>query len=128
MNTEGIEIKFSEQRSLELFKDALSNGLSYLRGYDIEEDYSKLEYQQAKEKLNAPFYEDVLVQILEDGGSINFIDYESMSISTIHLEDVVNNMPKVPLNTLLEVLNDMGDAISYDVILQTIIYGEVIYG
>lgn len=128
MNTEGIEIKFSEQRSLELFKDALSNGLSYLRGYDIEEDYSKLEYQQAKEKLNAPFYEDVLVQILEDGGSINFIDYESMSISTIHLEDVVNNMPKVPLNTLLEVLNDMGDAISYDVILQTIIFGEVIYG
>lgn len=128
MNTEGNEIKFSEQRSLELFKDALSNGLSYLRGYDIEEDYSKLEYQQAKEKLNAPFYEDVLVQILEDGGSINFIDYESMSISTIHLEDVVNNMPKVPLNTLLEVLNDMGDAISYDVILQTIIFGEVIYG
>lgn len=128
MNTEGIEIKFSEQRSLELFKDALSNGLSYLRGYDIVEDYSKLEYQQAKEKLNAPFYEDVLVQILEDGGSINFVDYESDSISTIHLEDVINNMPKVPLNTLLEVLNDMGDAISYDVILQTIIFGEVIYG
>ena len=128
MNTEGIEIKFSEQRSLELFKDALSNGLSYLRGYDIVESYSNIEYRQAKEKLGNPFYEDVLVQILEDGGSINFVDYESDSINTIHLEDVINNMPKVPLNTLLEVLNDMGDAISYDVILQTIIFGEVIYG
>lgn len=124
----GIEIKFSEQKSLELFKDALSNGLGYLRGYDIEEDYSKKEYQQAREKLETPCYEDVLIQILKDGGSINFVDYEENGITTIHLEDVINNMPKVPLKTLLEVLEERGDAISADVILQTIIFGKVIYG
>lgn len=124
----GIEIKFSEQKSLELFKDALSNGLGYLRGYNIEEDYSNIEYQSAKDKLGKPCYEDVLTQILKDGGSINFIDYEENGITTIHLEDVINNMPKVPLKTLLEVLEERGDAISADVILQTIIFGEVIYG
>lgn len=128
MNTEGIEIKFSEQRSLELFQDALANGLIYLLGYGIDIDYYKIEYQQAREKLEAPCYEDVLVQILKDGGTLDFIDFEEGNITTIYLEDVINNMPKVPLKTLLEVLEDKGDAISADVVLQTIIFGEVIYG
>lgn len=128
MNTEGIEIKFSEQRSLELFQDALANGLIYLLGYGIDIDYYKIEYQQAREKLEVPCYEDVLVQILKDGGTLDFIDFEEGNITTIYLEDVINNMPKVPLKTLLEVLEDKGDAISADVVLQTIIFGEVIYG
>lgn len=128
MNIEGIEIKFSEQRSLELFQDALANGLIYLLGYNIDIDYSKKEYQQAREKLEAPCYEDVLVQILKDGGNLNFIDFEEDNLTTIHLEDVINNMPKVPLKTLLEVLEEKGDAISADIVLQTIIFGEVIYG
>ena len=123
-------IKLTPQESEEYFYNAICNGLDYMGGYGLRMDYSKEHYDQAKVKLIEPCYEDILMQILRDGNTFGFTDIEGEGSYNIQitLEDVHNKMSNVDPNRLLEMINGDDDAITADVILQTVFYDEVIFG
>jgi hypothetical protein len=118
-----------------VFYDALCNGLSYVRGYGLELSFDDQAYSQAKQSLKdaAPndviCYEDVLMEVLRQGGSLTLRDLEGDEPdATITITDVYDRMSSVPANNLIAVLEESGDACDADVVLQTIFLKEVIYG
>jgi hypothetical protein len=125
-----MQIILTPQESEEFFYNALCNGLSEMNGYGLEFNYNKDHYAQAKSKLTSPCFEDVLMQILRDGNTFGFEDVECDGeySKQITLEDVHTKMSSVDPERLLEMKNETDDAGTADVILQTIMYGEVIFG
>ena len=131
-----MNIKLTNEESLEYFYNSLCNaaGIDYMSCYNLELQYNKEQYQQAKEKLDNPCYEDVLIQILKDGGWLRLQDLEDMSLEdsnttkTITLKDVHEKVQLTPFNHLSDMINENDDATTADVILQTVFYGEIIFG
>tara|TARA_R110000851_G_scaffold329247_1_gene500949 strand:- start:217 stop:591 length:375 start_codon:yes stop_codon:yes gene_type:complete len=123
---EGVKIVLSTEKSLELFHDALCNGLNYINSYGISVDWNNDEFKAAKSKLKTPCLEDILIQVLKDGNVINFAGEDGTTDVT--LEMVLERIPKVELDTLLTMIQEQGDALTADNIIQTVVYGEVIYG
>lgn len=78
-----------------------------------------------------PCYEDVLMQMLRDGYSIGIIDTEgedSEYDSVITMQDVYDRMPLVHYSRIIQMLEEDYDADTTDVVLQTVFFGEVIFG
>lgn len=141
MKTKGIELKLSKEKSEEFFYDALCNGLDYISGYGLSINYSEVDYKKAKSVLenkitrtnqtNSICYEDVLMQILKSGKSLQLIDNECDGEynSTIKLKDIHERVQKTPINHLIEYINETGgDATTADVVLQTVFYNDIIFG
>jgi hypothetical protein len=132
---EGFKITLTAELSEELFHNALCNGLGYISGYGLTVDYSKKDYAAAKAKLvdtsefGGVCYEDVLLQILKDGSTISIVDEEGVEDTvSITLADVHTRVQETPTDYLLQMINEEDDAVTADVILQTVFLGEVIYG
>jgi len=132
---EGFKITLTAELSEELFHNALCNGLGYISGYGLTVDYSKKDYAAAKAKLvdtsefGGVCYEDVLLQILKDGNTISIVDEEGGEDTvSITLADVHTRVQETPTDYLLQMINEDDDAVTADVILQTVFLGEVIYG
>ena len=126
-----MKITLTKQESEELFYNSICNGLDYMQsGYGLELDHSKSDYQKAKSKSNLSCYEDVLMQILRDGGKLSLIDheYDGGYNSSITLKDVHNKVQETPIEHLMDAINENDDACTADVILQTVFYGEIIFG
>lgn len=146
----GITVKLSSEKSEDFFHTALCNGLSEIGGYGLELVYDKTEYKLAKDSLvdkikkgknpvgmhvygneklteESICYENVLLEILKIGGKLSLKgngETKSITLSTVH-----KRVEKTDLRHLIEYINDTGgDAITADVILQTVFLGEVIYG
>ena len=133
-DNEQYKIKISPTKSIEFFHNALCNGMSYIEGYGLSLDYDHYQYEVAKDKLRSneesDCWEDILVQILKDGGELTLIDEECGGAYTrsITITDVINKMEKVPLNFLMQMINEEDDAETADIILQTIFFNEIIFG
>jgi hypothetical protein len=132
---EGFKITLTPELSEELFHNALCNGLGYISGYGLSVDYSKKDYAAAKAKLvdtsefGGVCYEDVLLQILKDGSTISIVDEEGVEDTvSISLADVHTRVQETPVDYLMQMINEEDDAVTGDVILQTVFLGEVIYG
>lgn len=125
-----MEIKLTNEESLEMFYTALCNGLGYVEGYGLELDYDGEDYKSAREKLESPCYEDVLIQILKDGNKLTLIDKENDGdiTSSITIEDVYDRVSKTPFRFLSDMINENDDAETADVIIQTVFYEEIIFG
>jgi len=125
-----MKVTLTKKESEDLFYNALCNGLDYINGYGLELDYSDYDYQNAKSKLESSYYEDVLIQILRDGGELKLVDYEYEGeySKSITLKDVHNKVQDTPLEHLMDAINENDDACTADVILQTVFYGEIIFG
>lgn len=125
-----MEIKLTHKESEKYFLNALCNGLGELSGYSVELEYINEDYQSAKANLSetSPSYEDILMQILKDGNGLKFIDMEGGEETvTITIDDVYAKMPLVPFKHLSDMILENDDAVTADVILQTIIYGDTIF-
>ena len=125
---EGFEIKLSDERCIDFFFRALCNGMQYMMGYDISLDCERSSYDAASAKLSNPSHEDVFIQVLKDGGVIQFNDHGGDETVEVNLTMVLERVPKVELDTLLEMLQEQDDACTADIILQTVAYGEVQFG
>ena len=133
---EGFKITLTAQLSEELFFNALCNGLNYIcSGYGLSVDYSKKDYAAAKAKLvdtsefGGVCYEDVLLQILRDGNTISLVDEEGGEDTvSITLSDVHTRVQNTPVDYLMQMINEEDDAVTSDVILQTVFLGEIVYG
>jgi len=141
MNKEGLKISLTNELSEEIFFNALCNSLDYMcSGYGLSVDYSKEHYKNAKAKLSsdssefqAICYEDVLMQILRDGNFLTIeedgSELEDMKFfNSINLADVHERVKNVPLDHLLDMINENDDAVTGDVVLQIVFLNEIMYG
>lgn len=132
-----MKILLTETESENLFYDALCNSLNYIEsGYDLELVYSDADYNTAKSNFKAQngpdkaiCYEDILMQILKDGNRLKIVDhgYDSYTRS-ITIADVHEKVALTPLDHLLDAINENGDASTGDCILQSVFFGEIIFG
>jgi type IV secretory pathway VirB4 component len=127
-----MTIKLSKQESEEYFYNALCNGLGYVEsGYYLSLRYNKEEYKQSADKLKKDganvCYEDILMEILRQGHKINLYDLEGEEDHIISLKDVHEKVETIPLNYLMEMINEEDDADTADVILQTVFLGGIIF-
>ena len=129
-----MTIQLTQKESENYFHSALCNGLNYFRGYDLSLSYSGADYKKAKDvlskKIETVCFEDVLLQILIDGGALDVIDegYEGSYSSSITLKDVHNRVSKTDSRFLIQMDQGNDDADTADCILQTVFFEEVIFG
>ena len=126
-----MEIKLTQQESEKLFHTTLCNGLGQISGYDMKLKYKRAEYDAAKEKLDQEkmiCFEDVLMQILRDGGQLKMEDLAGDMDSIISLEQVHERVSKAPADSIMAMINEEDDVITADDILQTVFWEEVIFG
>jgi hypothetical protein len=128
-----MTIKLTPEESEEYFYNALCNGLSYIEsGYGLELKFSSYEAQNAAKKLKEnglnACYEDIVMQLLKDGHEINLYDHDAEENNIIKLKDVHDKVQNAPAQRILEMAHENDDADTADVILQSVFFGEVIYG
>jgi len=89
-----MKVTLTKKESEDLFYISLCNGLEYMAGYGVELCYSDYDYEKAKSKLESSCYEDVLMQILRDGGELKLVDheYDGEYNKSITLKDVHNKV------------------------------------
>jgi hypothetical protein len=124
-----MEITLTAENSETMFHTALCNGLDYISGHGLVMDYKRKDYDEAKQKLNSPCYEDVLLQILRDGNSLQITDEDTGEYTrTITLDDVHSRVEKTPSVFLAQMIEESDDAETADVILQTVFFEDIIFG
>ena len=129
-----MEIVLTKEESENYFHGALCNGLGYMGGYGLELEYKEEEYKAAREQIkstgNSPCYEDVLLEILKMGGSLTFVDIECEGeyTRTISLNDVHERVAKTPISHLMDMIKETDDAVTADVIIQTVFFEDIIFG
>lgn len=126
----GVQIKLTPEKSEEYFYNALCNGLGYMSGYGLRFDWNPKEYEKSREKLKNPCYEDVFMQMLRDDYKLTFVDEECDGeyTRTIGLKEVHERVQNTDAEHLLNMVNENDDAMTADVILQTVFFEEIIFG
>ena len=130
-----MKIILTPQESEEYFYNALCNGLGYVEsGYGLVMNYTSIAYKQAVSSLQAlkpdavVCYEDVLMQILRDGGELNLYDENDEQDNIITLNDVHERVATTQLDHLMDMIAERDDAVTADVIIQTVFFKEIIFG
>ena len=127
-----MKIELTNQESETYFHNALCNGLHYISDYGLELTYSEIDYIAAEKRLKATIgvcYEDVLMEILKGGGKLKLVDNEGgEDDAVITLQDVHVRVSKTQMNHLMNMINEEDDAITADVILQTVFLNDIVYG
>lgn len=126
-----MKIQLTNKEAEKYFFNALCNGLQYFESYDIELTYNEEEYKEAKKTAKAEdggtvCYEDILMQMLKNGNNLIAQGYDETHV--LNLEKMYAQMNEVPVNRLLEMINEEDDADTADIILQVCFTGEHIYG
>ena len=127
-----MTIKLTPEESETYFHNSLCNG-HQIAMYGLHLDYDEEEYDQARERLEAKgestCLEDVWMEILRGGGVLTLIDEENgESPSPVKLSDVHERVQNTPIKHLMDAINEHDDGDTADVILQTVFYGDVIFG
>ena len=130
-----MKVILEKKESEDYFYNAMCNGFGYFGGYGLYLDYKVSDYVKAKTKYKKdndsdPCCEDIYLGILKIGGSLIIIDEEceGENNSTITLKDVHDRVQLTPHNHLMDMINEGDDAITADCILQTVFFGDVIFG
>lgn len=125
-----MKITLTKEESEELFYNSICNGLDYISEYGIELDFTKSDYEKAISNGKTSCYEDIIMQILRDGNTLKIIDHECDGEynALITLENVHSRVQNTPTDHLMDAINENDDACTADVILQTVIYEDIIFG
>jgi len=127
-----MKIQLEKQEALDIFHTSLCNvyGSGYFNGYGLEFIWDEDDYKKAKEKLQNPCFEDVILQIIKDGGALGILDHECDGEYNGHINEaiILDRMDQVPAQRLLNIINEEDDIDDADAVLQTLLYGEVIFG
>ena len=129
-----MNINLTHEESESHFYNAICNGLGELRYYDLELDYEAKEYKAAKQQLNTKqpdtqaCWEDVLMEMLRSGNTLWIVDQNDDERHPITLDLVHERVQQTPVNHLMNAINENDDATTADCIIQTVVYGDVIYG
>jgi len=130
-----MTVKLTPTESETIFHNALCNGLGYVEGYGIELDFNKQDYARAATFLkqgatDTICYEQVLMQILKDGKKLTMIDHECEGEYTrsITIKDVHKRVSQTPIRHLMDMINEDDDAVTADVVIQSVFFKDVIFG
>jgi hypothetical protein len=129
-----MNINLTHEESEAHFYNAICNGLGELRYYDLDLDYDAKEYKAAKQQLSdkqpdtQACWEDVLMEMLRSGNTLWIVDSNDDERHPITLDLVHERVQQTPTRHLMNAINENDDATTADCIIQTVIYGEVIYG
>ena len=127
-----MKILLTTQESEQIFYNSLCNG-HHIAYYGLQLECDDKEYEKAKKRLvkkgESPCLEDVWMEILRGGGTLTLVDEENgLDASTITLQDVHDKVQMTEFRHLLDAINEEDDSDTADVILQSVFYGEVIFG
>lgn len=121
-----MQITLTQEESEQFFLTALCN-LGYVcSGYDLTLVYNHDRYNKVRQPGDC--FEDVLLRILKDGGKLGLHDNEGEETTCIVLGDVHDKVQTMPAQRIINFAEETGDAEDDDVLIQTVFYGEVIYG
>lgn len=121
-----MQITLTQEESEQFFLTALCN-LSYVcSGYDLTLVYDFDHYNKVKKTGDC--FEDVLLRILKDGGSLALLDNENDDVSSVNLTDVHEWVQQIPAINIANFITENGDANDDDILIQTVFFKEVIYG
>ena len=127
-----MKVKLEPQEAEGIFHTSLCNiyGSGYFNGYGLEFVWDDDAYSEARKKLQSPCIEDVILQIIKDGGTLEVIDHECEGEynAQIDLKAIHERMELVPVKNLLNIINEEDDVDDADAVLQTLFFGEVIFG
>ena len=129
-----MNINLTHEESEAHFYNAICNGLGELRYYDLELDYDTKEYKAAKQQLSdkqpdtQACWEDVLMEMLRSGNTLWVVDSNDDERHPITLDLVHERVQQTPTRHLMNAINENDDATTADCIIQTVVYGEVVYG
>jgi hypothetical protein len=127
-----MKITLTPEESEEIFYNSLCNGHE-IANYGLSLQTKGKQYLEATKRLEAkgesPCLEDVWMEILRGGGALTLVDHENgMLPSVVTLKDIHERVQDAPVNHLLDAINETDDAITADVILQSVFYKEVVFG
>lgn len=130
MNKEDLEISLTNDLSEEIFYNALCNSMDDMcSSYGLDLRYKEADYRNAKAKLSNPCFEDVIMQMLRDGVRIGLKDLEGgMGTEYITLDTLHERVKNVPLDHLLDMMDEYDDATTGEIVLQIVFFNEIIYG
>ena len=129
-----VSLSLEPDISEDIFSSSLANGVGYLQGYGLELTWDDNEYKRAKDRVKGEngkaIIEDILMEILKDGGTLTFIDREGDGeyTSTITIKDVWEKVKTAPYRNIINIIDGNDDVDDADAILQTVFFGEVIFG
>lgn len=127
-----MKIQLQPTEAEGIFHASLCNvyGSGYFNGYGLEFIWDDEAYAAARKKLSNPCLEDVLLQIIKDGGTLGVIDHECDGEYNAHIDLKVihERMELVKPRNLLNIINEEDDIDDADAVLQTLFFGEVIFG
>jgi len=125
-----MKILLTPEESEKFFYNSLCNGLGYFESYGLELMWDKKDYDKARKKLKSPCFEDVLLQILKDGKTLSVKDHECDGEydRVIDLKDVHEKVQTTDSRWLLQMEHEEDDATTADCILQTVFFGEIVFG
>jgi len=137
-----MKIVLSDKELISVIHSALCNGLDYISGYQMSVQMTKDTYQEAKASIkeeersefNQYFkgticIEEVLVKHLSNGNTLNFWDGTTEEVVGFDLAKAKENLQNEDVTEhVLSMLNETDDAITADCILQSAIFGDIIYG
>ena len=151
-----MEIRLTAQESEKIFHHALCNEGGAFRGADCEITWSNTNYKKAKSKIQklvdkgeiphfvywasydkkegkkpTVCFEDVIMQMLLDGGSLKLIDHNGGDYNrTITIKEIHERVQKSPVNCIMSLNEggDGGDMWTAFSVLQTVFFEEEIFG
>jgi hypothetical protein len=129
-----MNINLTHEESEAHFYNAICNGLGELKYYDLDLDYDAKEYKAAKQQLSdkqpdtQACWEDVLMEMLRSNNTLWIVDPNDDERHPITLDLVHDRVQQTPTRHLMNAINENDDATTADCIIQTVVYGDVIYG
>lgn len=138
MGGQAMKIILEKNEALQYLHDALCNGLGYIYQYGVEVSNDQVDYDKAKEWLKAnkgtcmwdasDCYEDILMAMVMTCG-LRFEDREcGVDAEQIHVDTLVERMQLVPAKWILQMADENDDAETGDVIIQCLLFGEIVFG
>ena len=135
MENKIVSIKLTEDFKKEILLNSLCNGLGQLQAYGLEltfndEDYTeaKKSYYQRNNQNSVACYEDIILEILTNGKQISFLDHETDEIFYLSFEMALSNLDKLEVERVIQLIDESDDSETADIVLQTCLFGEIIFG
>lgn len=79
-------------------------------------------------KFRGACYEDILLEILTMGKHITFLDNETDEVFYLTFDLAMQNLDKLEVERVIQLIDESDDGETADVVLQTCLFGEIVFG
>ena len=135
MENKIVSIQLTESFKKEILLNSLCNGLGQLQCYGLELSWDDSDYSEAKKsyyertkKISGACYEDILMEILTMGKHLSFLDHETDEVFYLTMDLALQNLDKLEVERVIQLIDESDDGETADVVLQTCLFGEIVFG